>query len=188
MGAQRRWERNTFSWQQVDGRADQFRSRSSWCSGDLWWKLDLLLWPRDQETAFPVEVCWLSQSQEDQTEQIRPPIFDDLFFWLHWHDLHALGSHWTNSQQEIIYWGFKGIQEEIRAEEGQHSSNRVSSISTRTMHLSTTPSLSQTIWPRWASRQFLTLPIVQTLLPVTFGYSLSSEAMVMRQLKRWNRL
>ena len=37
------------------------------------------------------------------------------------------------------------------------------------MHQSTTPSLSQTIWPRWASRQFLSLPIVQTLLPVTFG-------------------
>ena len=35
---------------------------------------------------------------------------------------------------------------------------------------------TQTIWPRWASRQFLTLPIVQTLLPVTFAYSLSSEA------------
>ena len=71
---------------------------------------------------------------------------------------------------------------------GQHSSNRVSSISTRTMHQSTTPSLSQTIWPRWASRQFLSLPIVQTLLPVTFGYSLSSEAVVMRQLRRWKRL
>ena len=42
------------------------------------------------------------------------------------------------------------------------------------MHQSTTPSLSQTIWPRWASRQFLTFPIVQTLLPVTFGYSLRS--------------
>ena len=56
------------------------------------------------------------------------------------------------------------------------------------MHQFTTPSLSQTIWPRWASRQFLTLPIVQTLLPVTFGYSLSSEAVVMRQLKRWKRL
>ena len=69
---------------------------------------------------------------------------------------------------------------------GQHSSNRVSGISTRTMHQSTTPSLSQTIWPRWASRQFLTLPIVQTLLPVT--YSLSSEAVVMRQLRRWKRL
>ena len=42
----------------------------------------------------------------------------------------------------------------------QHSSNRVSGISSRTMHQSTTPSLSQTIWPRWASRQFLTVPIV----------------------------
>ena len=33
-------------------------------------------------------------------------------------------------------------------------------ISTRTMHQSTTPSFSQTIWPRWTSRQFLSLPIV----------------------------
>ena len=71
---------------------------------------------------------------------------------------------------------------------GQHSSNRVSGISSRTMHQSTTPSLSQTIWPRWAPRQFLSLPIVQTLVPVTFGYSLSSEAVVMRQLWRWKRL
>ena len=56
------------------------------------------------------------------------------------------------------------------------------------MHQSTTLSLSQTIWPRWASRQFVSLPIVQTLLPVTFGYSLSSEAVVMRELRRWKRL
>ena len=71
---------------------------------------------------------------------------------------------------------------------GQHSSNQVSGISTRTIHQSTTPSLLQTIWPRWASRQLLTLPLVQTLLPVTFGYSLSSEAVVMSQLRRWKRL
>ena len=71
---------------------------------------------------------------------------------------------------------------------GQHSSNRLSGISTRTMHQSTTPPLSQTIWARWASRQFLTVPIVQTLLPVTFAYSLSSEAVVMGQLRRWKRL
>ena len=71
---------------------------------------------------------------------------------------------------------------------GQHSSNRVSGVSTRTIHQSTTPSLSQTIWPRWASKQFLTLPIVQTLLPVIFCYSLSLEAVVMRQLRRWKRL
>ena len=77
--------------------------------------------------------------------------------------------------------GFKEVQEE-------HSWNRVSGISTRTMHQSTTPSLSQTILPIWASRQFVTLPIVETLLPVTFAYSLSSETVVMRQLRRWKSL
>ena len=67
-----------------------FRSRSSWCSGDLRWKLDLLLWPRDQETEFPVDACWLSQTQEGQTEQIHPQTFDDPFFdstgmiYMHW--------------------------------------------------------------------------------------------------------
>ena len=54
------------------------------------WKLDLLLWPRDQETEFPVEACWLSQAQEGQTEQIHPQNFDDPFFdstgmiYMHW--------------------------------------------------------------------------------------------------------
>ena len=47
------------------------------------------------------------------------------------------------------------------------------------MHQTTTPSLSQTIWVRLASKQFLNLPKDQTLLPVTFGYSLSSEAVIM---------
>ena len=79
----------------------------------------------------------------------------------------------------LLCWGFKGVQ---------HSSNRVSDIPTRTMHQSTTPSFSQTIWPRWASRKFLSLLIVQILIPVTFAYSLSSEAVVMRQLRRWKRL
>ena len=41
---------------------------------------------------------------------------------------------------------------------------------------------------RWASGQFFSLPIVQTLLPVSFAYSLSSEAVVMRQLRRWKWL
>ena len=71
---------------------------------------------------------------------------------------------------------------------GQHTSNWVSGISSRTIHQSRTLSLSQTIWARWASRQFLSLPIVHTLLPVTFAYSLGSEAVVMRQLRRWKRL
>ena len=83
------------------------------------------------------------------------------------------------------FWGSSGRDSFGR---GQHSSNRVSGISTRTIHQSTTPSLSHTIWPRWASRQFLSLAIVETLLPVIFAYSQRSEAVVMRQLRRWKRL
>ena len=74
-------KRKTLSWQQGDGRVDQFRSRSSWCSGDLRWKLGLLLWLKDQETEFQVEACWLSQTQEGQTEQIYPQTFDHPFFF-----------------------------------------------------------------------------------------------------------
>ena len=85
----------------------------------------------------------------------------------------------------LRFLGSSGKDSEGRA---QHSSNRLSDVSSRTMHQSITPSLSQTIWPRWASRQFLRLRIVQTLLPVTFGYSLSSQAVVMRQSRRWKRL
>ena len=74
------------------------------------WKLDLLLWRRDKE--FPVEACLLSQTQEG-----HPLTFDDPFFWQHLHDLHALGSHWTDSQQGIICWNLNGVQEEIPSEE-----------------------------------------------------------------------
>ena len=43
----------------------------------------------------------------------------------------------------LLWWGFKGVQQKIPSQRrGQHSSNRLSGISTRTMHQSTTPSLS----------------------------------------------
>ena len=35
---------------------------------------------RDQETEFPVEACWISQTQEGQTEQVHPETHDDPFF------------------------------------------------------------------------------------------------------------
>ena len=92
----------------------------------------------------------------------------------------------------LLCWGFYVGSARDSVGRGVHSSNRVSGISSRKMHQSTPPSLSQTIWPRWASRHFITLPIAQALLPVTFGYYLSSrknfEAVVMRQMRRWKRL
>ena len=88
----------------------------------------------------------------------------------------------------LLCWGFKGVQQEIPREEantlqirsvafppGQCTSPQLHSchrLFDQDGHqVSSSPS-----------------PIDQTLLPVTFGYSLSSEAVVMRQLRRWKRL
>ena len=88
----------------------------------------------------------------------------------------------------LLCWGFKGVQEEIPSEE-----------------VSTLQIGSVAFLPgQWTSPQlhpchslcdqdrhqdsFPTLPIFRTLLPVTFGYTLSLVAVVMRQLLRWKRL
>ena len=42
----------------------------------------------------------------------------------------------------------------------RNGDNQVNGISTGTLHQSTNPFLSQTIWPIWASRLFLSFPIV----------------------------
>ena len=88
----------------------------------------------------------------------------------------------------LLCWGFKGVQEEIPWEEA--STLQIGSVAFPAEQC-TSPQLH----PRHrlfdqdgTSRQFLSLPIVQTLLPVTFGYSLSSQAVVMRRLRRWKRV
>ena len=83
---------------------------------------------------------------------------------------------------------FKGVQLEIPWEEA--STLQIGSVAFPAGQC-TSPQLHpccRLFDQRWASRQFLSLPTVQTLPPVTFGHSLSSEAVVMRQLRRWKRL
>ena len=85
----------------------------------------------------------------------------------------------------LLCWGFKGVQLEIPREEA--STLQIGSVAF-------TPG-------QWTSPQFhhchrlfdqdghqdssSASLLVQTLLPVTFGYSLCSEAVVMRELRRW---
>ena len=66
------------------------------------------------------------QSKSTQIFFYDPPFF---FFWQHWQDQHILGSHWTDSQQGIL----------------DSSLIRLSGISSRTMHQSTTQSLYRLI-------------------------------------------
>ena len=53
----------------------------------------------------------------------------------------------------LLRWGFKGVQEDIPSEEANTLQIGSVAWSTRTMHQSTTPFLSETIWPRWVPRQ-----------------------------------
>ena len=82
----------------------------------------------------------------------------------------------------LLCWGFKGVQEEIPSEEA--STVQIGSVA---------------FWPGQCTS--LQLHPCHRLfdqdghqdssirsLPVTFGYSLSSEAVFMRQLRRWKRL
>ena len=84
---------------------------------------------------------------------------------------------------ELLCWGFKGVQEEIPSEEA--NTLQIGSVAFP---------LGQCTSPQLHPRHRLfdqdghqdtspSLPIVQALLPVTFGYSLSTEAVVMREFE-----
>ena len=96
----------------------------------------------------------------------------------------SIHQSWSTKGLGLVCWGFKEVQEEIPREEA--STLQIGSVAFPPGQC-TSPQLHP-CHRLWASRQLLTLPIVQTLLPVTFGYSLSSEAVVIRQLRRWKRL
>ena len=84
----------------------------------------------------------------------------------------------------LLRWGFKGVQEEIPREEA--STLQIGSVAFPPRQC-TSPQLhpSHRLFDQDGHQDSSS---VQTLLPVTFGYSLSSEAVVMRQLRRWKRL
>ena len=140
--------------------------------------------PRDRVPSGSMQALPDSRSPD----RANPPTnFWWSLFWQHWHDLHALGSYWTDSQQGILCWGFKGVQEMIPREKpalfksGQwhfHQDNAPVHNSILVTDYLTKIGIKTVPRP----------PIVQILLPVTFAHSLSSEAVVMRQLRRWKRL
>ena len=87
----------------------------------------------------------------------------------------------------LLCWGFKGVQGEIPSEEA--STLQIGSVAF-TPGQCTSPQLHpcHRLFDQDGHQDSSGLPIVQTLVPVTFGYSLSLEAVVMRQLRIWKRL
>ena len=87
----------------------------------------------------------------------------------------------------LLCWAFRGIQEKIPSEEV--STLQIGSVAFPQGQC-TSPQLDSChrLFNQDGHQERVPHPIVQTLLPVTFTYSLSSEAVVMRQLRRWKRL
>ena len=99
-----------------------------------------------------------------------------------WDDERCGRSKEVNTPELIgqrVCWGFKGVQKEMPWEEA--STLQIGSVAFP-------PGQYTSLQLHPCHGQFLGLPIVQTLLPVIFGYSLSSQAVVMRQLRKWKRL
>ena len=95
----------------------------------LWWpamkagSTAMTQTPRDR---FPSGSI-LSLPDPRRLNRANPPTdFWRSLFWQHWHDLYALGSHWTDNQQGILCWGFKGVQKEIPS--GEASTLQISSV------------------------------------------------------------
>ena len=80
----------------------------------------------------------------------------------------------------LLCWGFKGVQEEISSEEA--STLQIGSVAFQPGQC-TSPQLHlcHRLFDQDGHQD-------SSLLPVTFCYSLSSESVIMRQLRRWKRL
>ena len=65
----------------------------------IWWKLDLLLWPRDRVPSGSM----LALPDPRRPDRANPSTnFWWSIFWQHWHDLHALGSHWIVNKEYYV--------------------------------------------------------------------------------------
>ena len=114
-----------------------------------------------------------------------------------WGMMRGVGGVWKSVHQSwlakglglgLLCWGFKGVQEEIPREDA--STLQIGSVAFPPGH-----NTSSQIRPCYRlfdqdGHQDISsaFHIVQTLIPVIFAYSLSSEDVVMRKLRRWKRL
>ena len=82
----------------------------------------------------------------------------------------------------LLCWGFKGVQLEIQSEEA--STLQIGSVA----FLAGQCTCPQDFFTKMGIKAVPHPPYSPEFFPVTFGYSLSSEAVVLRQLRRWKRL
>ena len=130
----RNWRCGRFARSLSQGYSEKIRKKNVVMTAEKWssWSIQIsqfltLWWPvmkagsTDPETKRQSSQ-WKhagSPRPKKARQSKSPPkkLFYNPFFWRHWNDLHALGSHWTDSQQGILCWVYKGVQKEIPSEE-----------------------------------------------------------------------
>ena len=114
---------------------------------------------------------WHKRFNEGSVEEVRKSIHQS----------------WLVKRLGLLCWDFKGVQEEIPR--GEASTLQIGSVAFSQDNAPVQNSILVTDYlTKMGIKTIPQPPIVQTLLPGTFGYSLRSEAVVMRQLRRWKRL
>ena len=147
-------------------------------------KLYLLLRPRDRETNFPVEECWLFQTEEGQTGQIYPQIFMITFF----DSTDMIYMDWVPIGQTVQKEYYVEVLREFRK---RFHRKRPVILKSGKWHFQQDNApvhnsiLVTDYLTRWVCPH---RPYSPDLALCDFGYSLRSEAVVMRQLKTWKRL
>ena len=142
-----------------DQKKDVVMTAGRWLSWSIQMPQFLMLWwpamkavstamtqrPRDRVPSGSM----LALPDPRRSDRANPPT--DFWWSLFFDSTGMIYMHWVPTGQTV---------EVLRSSErdsigrSQHPSNRLSGISSGTLYQSTTPSLSQAIWPRWASRQF----------------------------------
>ena len=152
--------------------------------------MDLLLWPRDQETEFPVEACWLSSTQESQTEQIHPQTFQDPFF----DSTGMIYMLWVPTEQTVNKEYYVEVLREFRK---RFLGKRPALFKSSQWHFyqDNAPVHNSILVSDYLSKMDM-----KTVLHPPYGPDLApcdfwlfpkpkeKEAVVMRQLRRWKRL
>ena len=123
----RNWRCGRFTRSLSQGCAEKIRKKDILMTAGRWssWSIQILqflmLWwpamtqrPRDRVPSGSMQAL----SDPRWPDRANPSTnFWWSLYWDHWQDLYALGSHWTDNQQGILCWGFKGVQEEIPSQE-----------------------------------------------------------------------
>ena len=99
----------------------------------------------------------------------------------------SIHQSWLAKGLGLLCWGFKGVQEEILSEEA--STLQIGSVALLLVqYTSPQPHPRHRLFDQDGHQDTSSPSIQSRPCSLTFGYSLSSEAVVMRQLRRWKRL